>query len=319
MGPDVATTAFKPQPLDALGPSPEPLAAFLSSPDDWSWPHFLDRVASMLVQAEYHMPNVTAYIVNKPLVPAVADAWDALPFTALRRVRGTGRMAARRLLFPCRTPLVHPYLALRLSELLLHAAGVGRRADLPPVADKKVVLMLHRDESSRNGGRQLVNRQEVEAAVRELLRRRGRGETLRTFRLADYSGGLLEVVRFMSMQVRAAIGVHGAAMHNMRFTGPGTLWVEILPVEPAAGPGGLATMYWELAACLGQHYWAVPAKVVSEESDVAVEPGLLVQLLGNALDSPADPRGATVKPAYPWRQARRKPQSPSAALLMSGP
>ena len=211
----------------------EDYVAVLASPDSYFWVHFMDRPAHMVVQAAEHMRGVSKVVVQQPATPHVQQQYQLLPGLANATIINPQDMHAQRLLLPCRTPLMHPYLSRRHAELMFAAAGLPRNT--VPVERRKVVWYLTRgDGSTVNGGRGVVNEQELLQAIRNLLQQRGKGEELRIFNMADFPQ-LTDAMRFVHNNVSAIIGPHGSAFGHLRWAAEHTLVAEFWPYEENGG------------------------------------------------------------------------------------
>ena len=77
----------------------------------------------------------------------VVEQWQLL-VNATSVVAPT-HLKARHFVYPCDTPLIHPYLIQRVSEMMKQSAGVDPRGR--PREERKVVLaLLRKDSSVRN-------------------------------------------------------------------------------------------------------------------------------------------------------------------------
>jgi hypothetical protein len=85
-----------------------------------------------------------------------------------------------------------------------------------------------------NGGRGVVNEQELLQAIRNLLQQRGKGEELRIFNMADFPQ-LTDAMRFVHNNVSAIIGPHGSAFGHLRWAAEHTLVAEFWPYEENGG------------------------------------------------------------------------------------
>lgn len=166
----------------------------------------------------------------------------------------------RSLLMACDTPLLHPYLALRVSEQILIASGThpsGMPRDL-----RKVVLAVTRtDGSERNGGRRWLNFDECSTPIAEFLNRRGKGERLEMFRFSMFKN-MASLVHYWNKNVRAVVAVHGGGLYNVLWSSPDTIVVELRPQRHGHSYGG--TVFWELSSLKNLTYWTIPIPAVDD-------------------------------------------------------
>lgn len=216
-------------------------AILATSPNSWSFQHFLDRVTHVVEQAANLSDNKTVLVTasgrRNALVPRLLTklGYDDANVHRLNSWN-TRPIRARRFIFSCRAPLVHPYFALRFSERV----GVRHL----PMSQRKVVLFLSRKSLSRS----LDNEHELVVAIKKLLKRRGEGERL--MMLSDVpQDDVNAFVDWMGANVRALVGAHGGAFYNHRFCGKDTLVLEMMPSNR------IFTGIWEEAELLSQNYW----------------------------------------------------------------
>ncbi len=126
---------------------------------------------------------------------------------------------AKKLIFSCRAPLIHPFTTQKITDTLLTDFKLPA---LVPIKDRKIVLFLSRSiGDSANGGREITNEPQVIAALEALLKKRNQGESLLVFDRRKYPT-LKATVEFFRT-VKAMIGPHGAAFYNSRFAPPQTI------------------------------------------------------------------------------------------------
>lgn len=86
------------------------------TPDSWSFQHFLDRATHVVTQAAHlaTKPKILTGYMGKDMVNALWDRMDlrdrvhASPATEL----------VSRLIWSCRTVLIHPYLSWKTAEMM---------------------------------------------------------------------------------------------------------------------------------------------------------------------------------------------------------
>ncbi|KAG2486231.1 hypothetical protein HYH03_015056 [Edaphochlamys debaryana] len=287
-------TAFPHTPRSDDRPPSEVDAIFVGSPDNNSFQHFLDRVALMLAQTA-HLAQGRGepdwkYVASRAERGGspVRELWSLLVpgFGADTHLLQPGTWGAKELyeefmgdqplgyerpkpgadfryfVYPCQTPLIHPYLHQLPSEIMIRAAGVDPAAVKPP-RERKVVAFFVRE-----GSRRWHNEAQCVAAVRSLLRRRRRGEVLEAFR-AENVTSIAAVIRHMA-RYKLVVGAHGGAMANIAFLQPGTAVVEICPVRRYTNRAGV--MYYEAAAVRNLPYWAVMATNTTADFEILHQP-----------------------------------------------
>ncbi|GIL74688.1 hypothetical protein Vretimale_2323 [Volvox reticuliferus] len=280
-GADKHVSAFPPW----QGSSTAPAAIFLASPDDYSFQHFSDRVAMMLAQTRHLTTRVGGgwkYIATPNMqVPAVRQLWPMLVpnFTtsALLPASVYSRIETRMLLYPCQSPLIHPYTHQLASELIQQAAGFDPQV-VVPVQSRPVVLFL-----ARRGSRNWDNQEECRRGIEEFLKERNRGEELLTFNANAYP--TIKDVVTLGRRVKLMVGVHGGAFYNLIFMQPATGVVEVCPVAPNAKSSRCGAMFWEMASVRNMPYWSVVATNVSPQWQIYhVDCGVVISAVRHALE-----------------------------------
>lgn len=156
----------------------------------------------------------------------------------------------KELVFSCRAILVHPYYAFRLAEIM------GIRQFEKPLEERKKILYLSRDPAKTsgvmNGGRNVVNENELLDKLRKLCAERNQGEEVVVFDPKSFNS-IHETAKFIASEVGAIIGPHGGSVNNLRWAARDTLIIEFIPT------GRFAVMYWEEAGILGLKYYAILA------------------------------------------------------------
>ncbi|GIL48309.1 hypothetical protein Vafri_4586 [Volvox africanus] len=268
------------------GSSKAPAAVFLASPDDYSFQHFSDRVAMMLAQTRHLMTRVGRgwkYIVTpKTHVRAVRQLWSLLVpgFTtaALLPALPHSNIKTGMLLYPCQSPLIHPYTHQLASELIQQAAGFDPQV-VVPVQSRPVVLFF-----ARRGSRNWDNEEECRRGIEKVVLERGRGEELVTFDMNMYSS--VEDVVTLGRRVKLMVGVHGGAFYNLIYMQPATGIVEVCPVAPDAKSSRCGVMFWEMANVRNMPYWSVVATNVTSQWLVRhVDCGLVISAVRHALEN----------------------------------
>ena len=227
-------------------PASYAFAVFLSSPDDWSFQHWSDRVAIMLAQADHILEasefNATL-IVAAPRGTSVAQlpaVWRlAAPHATI--VTPQAQITSKKLLYPCHTPLLHPFTRRRIVERILMAAGMDPAG--ASLASRKTVVFLTRGDGTSTASRAWLNQEESLAAARALLAERGQGEVVEIFSVRALAADPLAALKLFS-RARAIIGVHGGALYNHIWAAPDTLVLEIWPVTADGSKTRSGNLFW---------------------------------------------------------------------------
>ncbi|RLN53299.1 hypothetical protein BBJ29_000455 [Phytophthora kernoviae] len=239
-----------------------------TSPDSWSFQHFIDRVAVVWSQAQLAVPT-------KKRVDTVIVSGKSPRDAIVNEV----------------------YELMRITENILQALPAPKT---DAQTDRNLILFLSRTKGgeAHNGGRKLLNEDKLFDAVSAMLKKEGRSEKLEYFRHSDFAG-LTEVASFMRDRVKMMIGPHGAAFYNARFAQPRTALIEIIP-DPDKF---FVPCFWEQARLLGQDYSAHVGRVVSSKNDMQLtdveEVARLVRNRLTFLDKPYRPSDA-LDHTYLW-------------------
>ena len=90
--------------------------------------------------------------------------------------------------------------------------------------------MSRSNNLAKNGGRKVVNEDELLTAIRQTLVERNLDEKLVEFDQESYAD-IQALSEFMSREVAAIIGPHGGAMMNHRWAALDTLVIEFFPTN----------------------------------------------------------------------------------------
>ncbi|KAJ8571997.1 hypothetical protein ON010_g4835 [Phytophthora cinnamomi] len=238
-----------------------------TSPDSWSFQHFIDRVAVVWSQAQLVIPTMekdgTVIVTGrKPRDSIVNEIYDVM---VGQHLHGPKLVAAKRLVFSCRAPLIHPFTTQRITENILRELPPPKYSSKP---DRDIILFLSRSRGGQavNGGRRILNEPELFDAISARLNATGRPEKLVYFK-HDKFHGLKDVATFMRDRVKMMIGPHGAAFYNARFAQPRTALIEIVP-DPSQF---FVPCFWEQARLLGQDYSAHVGNTQNKQNDMIVD------------------------------------------------
>lgn len=253
-------------------------------PDSWSWQHFLDRVTvvwcqSMLDAGDSFMSkNVTLVSGTQPQ-QRVNELYDIM---RVKHIHGVPRVAAKKLVFSCRAPLIHPFTSQRFNDL------IGWEATK---TDKRnVVLMMSRVQS-----RQILNQDKLNQRVEDLLRTRGKDEVLEIFD-QNQLGSMVDIISFMKDRVKMVIGPHGGAMYNIRFASPGSVLLEFMPAQR------FAPVFWEQARLFEHHYYCYICNSLDTEHNMEIDNlDAVVNWIDDILNKQEHSPLPTVEPHYHWQ------------------
>ncbi|WIA21266.1 hypothetical protein OEZ85_000500 [Tetradesmus obliquus] len=255
---------------------------FAASPDSSFFQHWRDRTALMLTQADHLLNPNTQFIASPAADETVTEHWQLINNITEDRLIPPQVLYARKFIYSCDTPLLHPYLVQRMSENMLAAAGIDAAGT--PWDQRKAVLLIGRNKDAgvQNGHeRRWNNYDQCKVKIEALLQRRGQGEKLVEWDLSSFSS-LQDIMRFWNTQVRAAVGVHGSGLMNVHWASPGTILYEIWPVTPDKSATRGLNVFWEQAALKGASYYWFHAESQGEWN-VDVDCDLLVEALNKGL------------------------------------
>lgn len=108
------------QPLPTSS-EPSTSAVLVSTPDSWSFQHFLDRATHVVGQARHLLfaGSDTLALTGRAGSKLVQEMWRRMGFAddkILHHPRE--RMELAQLVFACKSVLIHPYLSWRSAEML---------------------------------------------------------------------------------------------------------------------------------------------------------------------------------------------------------
>ncbi|KAI0777507.1 hypothetical protein BD413DRAFT_181118 [Trametes elegans] len=259
-----------------------------TSPDSWSFQHFLDRVTHIVMQGAHltlgHPPPDV--VTGRSPGPAVSEMWEMLGMEGSRIHYGTRRIAAKAIIFSCRSPLIHPWPSLRTLETF------GLNPDGVPLDERKKIVYFSRSHGqTTNGGRRVLNEKQLLNEIRGLLDERGQGEELVLFHDLGFHSQR-DLMEWFHKNVRAVVGPHGGGLYNHRWTGKDTLVLEMMSQTYTS------LMFWEEASTLGQVYATTFLPPASGTDMIADIPAML-EIMRRHLGKP-DPRGPSLRRMYRW-------------------
>ncbi len=261
-----------------------------TTPDSWSWQHFLDRVTTLWAQALLVMD--TSIISEVEVVSGrqpqkiVGQLYDIL---GMKHLHGVKEIKARQLFFPCRTPLIHPYSIRQINKLL----GVKSY----PLEQRNVVLVMAREG---NMARKIVNQDDFNSKVVALLDSRNKGETLVSFKINAFEK-IEDIIKYISENVRMIIAPHGGALYNARFASSQTAILEFMP------RGRFAPVIWEQSRLLDQNYNVYFVDSLDKVHNMRLDnideiTAWIDSILTNMEKTPGSlTESHGVEPKYPWQ------------------
>lgn len=110
--------AIEPLPSGSL---PNTSALLVSTPDSWSFQHFLDRATHVVGQGRHLLlsSNNTVALTGRAGSATVREMWARLGFEDDRVLHHpTKRMELSKLVFACKSVLIHPYLSWKSAEMM---------------------------------------------------------------------------------------------------------------------------------------------------------------------------------------------------------
>jgi hypothetical protein len=170
--------SYNPQATTSTTDTEEDILVIATSPDSWSFQHFLDRVANTWHQAiislsPLEVKSATVVSGGSPR-GTVNEMYSVMGVS--KHVHNKLHVSAKKVVYSCRTPLIHPFLYHRISE------SFGADVYEIPLEKRKVVLYLPRGRGDEaNGGRRVVNEEDLLNSLETLLDKRGKGEELVVF------------------------------------------------------------------------------------------------------------------------------------------
>ena len=256
-----------------------------TSPDSWSWQHFLDRVTTlwaqaMLIMNQEDISKVEIVSGNRP-GQVVNELYDLLGVKHLHQVE---QIEAKRLFFSCRTPLIHPFNIQKINEIL----GVK---SYPP-HQRKVVLMMSRDDE--NLQRHILNQNELDTRVTSLLESRNKGEVFVPFKLNEFNK-VEDIIKYISANVKMIISPHGGALLNARFASSSTAILEFMP------RGRYRSVFWEQTHTLDQDYHVYFLDSLDASHNMKLDNlDEVIAWIDSILDSIDSQKPPRVIPQYQW-------------------
>ncbi|ORY66931.1 hypothetical protein BCR35DRAFT_334489 [Leucosporidium creatinivorum] len=264
-----------------------------SSPDSWSFQHHLDRVTHIVTQGAHLLDLTSAkapfVFTGKSGTNFVRALWERLGFEEKHVLhRGNPTAIARHLIFSCRAVLVHPFLSLGA----LQRFGIDHYQ--PSSTRNKIVYMSRSNGRASNGGRKVLNEEELLEGIQSLLNERKLGEELVLFD-EDAFPDLDSLFSWFGANVAAIVGPHGGALLHHRWAAKGALIIEFMPTTFTS------LAIYEEASVLSQQYAVLvvdPSVEGGKDMVIDVEDvtRLLTEHLGKG-ETAEDP----LRKYYPWK------------------
>lgn len=226
------------------------------TPDSYSFQHVLDRMLRVISQSNhlYNQSQATFTITNLNLYDYVRQLFNSYGIKHLYGANQNKKVCAKRIYYSCRTPLIHPYLSLKIK----------RELDIKeyPFSDKNKILYLSRtnDKNARNGGRQIANENDLLSSIRKWLNIHNKNDEL--VLLESIGNNLKEIQNYISKHVKCIIGPHGGAWFHHRWAGNNTLLIQFVPEKR------FMNEFWEEASILGQKYYPLVLPSINHQHDM---------------------------------------------------
>ena len=243
---------------------------YLLVPNGATFHHFVDSVLPKLLQMESILndPSLRFLVDLSPQYPIVEELYDRLGITAkrridYRRIKHLGdAISAQRLILPCKTPPLHPYLWQRAQYLLKLPHIMFPSQYLP-----SRIIYMSRRKGTLSGGRRVTNEGELEKHLKRFAQ--SKGYEYVSFFHTEYKS--LEATMELWSTAVAIIGPHGGAFTNMLFAPKGTTVIEFLPNGSIfTGPTFKEHLApYQQAMALGHKYYAVMSQF-SKRDDIIV-------------------------------------------------
>ncbi|KAK0501601.1 hypothetical protein EDD18DRAFT_1347681 [Armillaria luteobubalina] len=247
-------------------PNPPPIygtAMVALSPESYAFQHHLDRITHIIVQGSHlTYGRETPYVITgRQGNGFVKQLWKGLGFDdghVLYRARKD--ILAERMIFSCRTVLVHPWLSLKTLE----AFGID----------------YMKPSTSRNKDGESLTSLNFSAPSKPTLQNEGKAK-----KWSSFQEGMLDNVpgffKWCNDNVMAVIGPHGGAMYHHRWAARGTLVIEMMPTSYTS------MAIFEEASVLSQTYAALVVPPSSQGgTNMIIDPEHVILLLRRHLGVP---------------------------------
>jgi capsular polysaccharide biosynthesis protein len=146
----------------------------------------------------------------------------------------------------------------------------------------QVVYVSRSHGGALNGGREVVNEDEVVHAIRSFLEQRGRGEELVEYHTLTFDS-FADKAKFFATESLAIVGPHGGGLMNHRFMSRDSMVVEFMPTSFKR------VAHYEDISTLGQTYGSVVVDPVEGTiNDMEIDPAKVISLLDGNLGMKSD-------------------------------
>ena len=91
----------------------------VNTPDSWSFQHFLDRATHIVAQAAHLSSTTPVALTGRQGASLVQQLWARMGFADGKTMHShSGKLNLERLVFSCKTVLIHPFLSWKALEML---------------------------------------------------------------------------------------------------------------------------------------------------------------------------------------------------------
>lgn len=231
-------------------------------PEGNTFQHFMDGVMPKLAQLSPFLTNPRIkFMLHIPrdkiiqeILIKIGIGLDRVMF-----VKQTSRIVRmiQHQLVGCIAPPLHPILWHTMRELM----GVSNNIQVPMT--QAIIILLTRAQS-HNGGRNILNIQQISTYLRQRY----------SDRFVVFKGGYgLKESMDLFGRARLVIGVHGGAFYNINFCPMEAIVAEYHPVDKTNGqPPKRSSLdiVWKMAQMIGQGYYRLSEKAVSNKGDLNI-------------------------------------------------
>jgi len=184
---------------------------------------------------------------------------------------------------------MHPYLSYRVIEQFQVNASI-------PLSERKKIVYLSRSQGGelRNGGREIINEDQLLKSIRKLLQKRKKGEELVLFDHTQFKS-LKDTMNYLSRNALAVIGPHGGAFNGIQWCSEQTLIIEFMPSNR------FGTAFWELGSTVNHDYWVMVLNSLNDRHDMKVPISDVIEILKERLGLGLSIDGDSLRPHLNWR------------------
>jgi len=252
---------------------------YMEIPESWAFQHWLPDLYPKLIQLfDMAMNPNTKILTAKPQSssPMVKYLWEYFDQYDSLIFLENGRKKiyhADNFIFGCHAPAVHPFL---WKEMRIQLGVRDKEANKL----KKIIWLGRKKETAKNGGRVIVNENEVLFALEKVANRTGL-----EFEFFDHRNyPSVEETAKLFGEARIIIGPHGGAMFNQLFVSANGAVIEIFPRELYGAVGG-NIIVWLQSVLADQEYWRLHSPSQNRGNKIYVQVHELVNtVLSSILD-----------------------------------